>query len=323
MRDTLCAVTFAVLLLFSVQLSNSSTTYNLQVGAFGDLGSNGNLGVRAEIRTNIYRLAQSDSSDSFWVGDNIGNDAGIQFGYILLAPGTYCDKGKSDPAIPFTCAGGSVTVDGSEALWFWQYWPNISANVFYFGDGLAGSELLNGTWHTYTILAASQGGWNFLLDGHQVANANFPLTGAASKAYFAAEKVTSSTTPGSLGPVEFRNLAYLKEDGWHLAMEFYAIVNCAANPNCIPIPYGVSLLGPNHIIAGTSVPQPKDGELLWNNAVESTQTTPIMSTTSTSTTIGRNMPELLFGGLAVAILGIFVVFEFVVLSRRKHTKRYR
>jgi hypothetical protein len=79
-----------------------------------------------------------------------------------------------------------------------------------------------------------------------------------------AEKVTLSIAPGSLGPVEFRNLAYLKEDGWHNSTALYALVGCGVNPVCITNPYGVSLESANQIIAGSGLSQPQDRDLLWS-----------------------------------------------------------
>ena len=306
--------------LISVQPTNASTC-NLQVGAAGDVASVGSIGVRVEIRTHTYKA--TDEADAFWVANNLDNGGSIQFGYDLLAAGTYCKNGEFEPGASFTCTSGSDTVNGSEPTWTWEYWPSATGTQYFYGEGLLGSAGLNGTWHLYNIVPNSNVGWRLLLDGRMVANASFPPTRSSSTAYFTAEKITSSTSPGPLGPVEFRNLAYLRQDGWHNVTAVYAIVNCGVNPNCIPIPYGVSLLGPNHIIAGTSIPQPKDGELLWSSTARSTQTTSVMSSTPTLTTVSPIMPELLFGGLVVAILGILLVFEFIVRPRRKHTKRPR
>lgn len=298
----------------SVQPTNGST-FNLQVGAAGDVASVGSMGVQAEIRTHVYRVKAPDLGDSFWVAINLDNGGGIQFGYDLEVAGTYCRNGEFEPGAPFTCNSGSDTVNGSEPTWFWEYWPTVTGTRYFVGGGLLGSAELNGTWHLYSIVPNVGVGWRFLLDGRVVANASFPPTRSSSTAYVTAEKVTLSTSLGPLGAVEFRNLAYLKEDGWHNVTALYATVNCGVNPNCIPIPYGVSLLGPNHIIAGSGVPQPKDGELLWSSTAQ--------STTSTLKIVITITPELLFGGLALVALCVLLVFEFVVLPRRKHTKSHR
>jgi hypothetical protein len=51
-------------------------------------------------------------------------------------------------------------------------------------------------------------------------------------AYFVAEKGSDTATFGKLEPVEFRNLAYLKDYGWHSVTELYTNVECGVNTNC-------------------------------------------------------------------------------------------
>jgi hypothetical protein len=112
-----------------------------------------------------------------------------------------------------------------------------------------------------------------------VGELSFPTALSSDHVFVAAEKsfqsaqstqFTQSPSPGPLGPVKFRNVAYLKQDGWHQVTALYAIVDCCENPNCIPIPYGVAAVGPNHIIAGTSISKPKGGDLLWDSTAQVT-----------------------------------------------------
>ncbi len=80
-----------------------------------------------------------------------------------------------------------------------------------------------------------------------------------------AEKGSDTATFGKLGPVEFRNLAYLKDDGWHAVAALYALVNvlCAVSTNCdVRNPYGVMLEDSGIVIAGSGIHQPKDMDLL-------------------------------------------------------------
>jgi hypothetical protein len=295
----------------SVQPAHAPLRYSLQVGARGDANSVNNMGLRAEIRTHIYHVNSPDA-DSFWVGDNLVDGAFIQFGYSIEPPGNYCSNAEMGAGIPFTCPGGYQTVNGSEPLWVWTYFPVSTSNHFYYGVGRSGLAEVNGTWHLYSLMADAHGGWSFLIDGHQVATASFPSRNSSDQASFVAEK-TGSTTPGPLGPVEFRNLGYLQQDGWHQVTALYAIVNCGANASCIQIPYGVSLVGPNHIIAGTSITQPKDGQLLWNSAAQSATTGAFVST----------MPELFYGALAAGVVVVLIIIEFVVLPRRRRTSPQR
>jgi uncharacterized repeat protein (TIGR02543 family) len=78
-----------------------------------------------------------------------------------------------------------------------------------------------------------------------------------------AENGSDSATFGRLGPVEFRNLAYLKDDGWHYATALYAHVDCAVNTDCdVKNPYGVMWEDSGVVIAGSGTHQPKNLDLL-------------------------------------------------------------
>jgi hypothetical protein len=258
----------AVIVLMSLS-PVAASLHNFQVGATGEAGSIGNIGIRVEIRTRVYPLSPTDESDSFWVGNKLVNGAFIQLGYSIYHAGSYCVNAEYSVDLPFTCSRGYLAVNGSQAIWFWAYFPNRTQIHYYWGLGAIGSVGLNGTWHLYTISPSPSGNWSLLLDGQEVANVNFPVTNSSDGGDFIAEKTTQSTTRSALGPVEFRNLAYLKPDGWHMASELYAVVNCdsksvRSNLNCGSFPYGVSLVGPNDVIVGSSRAQPEDGALLWN-----------------------------------------------------------
>ncbi len=312
-------ILLVALVLFVLVQPTNATTYNLQVGARGDVESVGNMGVRAEILTHIYDVNGLETDD-FWVGSILDNGAFIQFGYVTRQAGTYCSRGVVSLGTPFSCSERVIKLNASSALWFWAYWPIGTGSEYYFGAGSFAAS--NSSWHLYSIEPNSSSGWGFLLDGQQVANARFPSTMSRDRAFAVAEKVTSSTTPGPLGPVEFRDLAYLKEDGWHPVTALYALVNCGVNPNCIPIPYGVSSLGPNHIIAGTSVPQPKDGSLLWTNN-ESTQTGTSILTTSNVIVPLITPPSLFPVALLAATVAVVFTIKFTLERKRKRAKRDR
>ncbi len=207
--------------------------YSLQVGAFGDYSSSGNIGVQVEIQTNTYSARPPDL-DYFWVGDTLDNGAFIQFGFSL------------EPGVTEPNATGSM-----DARWEWQYWPNWNGKIFYWGRGSPGSAGLNGTWHTYTITPNSTGEWSFLLDGDQVNSIAYSATNSTSSAYFIAEKSTDDPHFGRLGPVEFRNLAYLKGDRWHRAANLTEYWTCGVNTDCsVDNPYWIRLDG-DHFVAGT------------------------------------------------------------------------
>ena len=111
-------------------------------------------------------------------------------------------------------------------------------------------------------------GWNFVLDGQTIWSFNnFKVERSRDPACLAAEEVTNSpSASGSLGPVEFRNLSYLDQNYfWNQVTSLTAISGCGGlNPNCgIIIPYGVTVLGPNNIVAGTGEQRRINGAMLW------------------------------------------------------------
>ena len=235
---------------------------NIQAGAWGDEASLGNIGVRAEIRTHVYALNERDLADSFWVGDNLNNSGFVQFGYEIESPGRYCVKGQVIGGTP-ECSRSDTLTD-ADARWFWEYFPNLKGTDFYYGIGTFGSVGSNGTWHQYAITPSAAGGWVFLLDGNSVDSIGFHWTHSKDRVYVVAEKVTTSTSPGPLGPVEFRNVAYLKGDGWHGVSQLYVLRGCGVSQDCgSSVPYGVQLKGPNYIVAGSGADLLKTGSLLW------------------------------------------------------------
>ena len=248
------------------------TSYNLQVGASGDSGSIGNTGVESDIRTHVYALDSLDTSDAFWVGDDLTSGAFVQFGYVIESPGYYCLQGSLVSGQSH-CTGSSATVGIDDARWFWEYWPQGSGSDYYYGLGPASSVCCEGSWHTYGIKPNPESGWDFILDG-QVVDSFIPVSifvminfgTSAHSVYVMAEKVTSSLLPGNLGPVEFRNLGYFKGNTWHHVSSLYARKGCSiSNPTCAGInnPYGVSLNGPNDILAGSGQYEVLDGSVLW------------------------------------------------------------
>jgi len=259
---TILVIISILLILTSIPVTNAQVEFNLQVGATADNGSLGNIGIRADIRTNSYNVSKPDLADAFWVGNNLENGSFIQFGYILQ-PGSYCLAGKVTGE-HVHCQTKYQRIGESDARWFWEYWPNASNPLFYFGTGGSNSAGTQGSWHNYEIEPNPQNGWSFILDGRQVANFSTHYAPSKDPAYMVAEKVTLSIAPGGLGPVEFRNLAYLKQDGWHNSTALYALVGCGVNPVCITNPYGVSLESANQIIAGSGLSQPQDRDLLWS-----------------------------------------------------------
>ncbi len=238
--------------------------YALQVGAWGDEVSRGNMGVGAEILTSIYYVSHPGIDHSFWVGDDLANGAFIQFGYELSSPGYYCLYGEviGDHT---NCQGSSEMIGSGDPRWFWQYWPNPYVVDFYYGIGRARSGGPNGAWHHYQIWPNVANGWDFVLDGQTVSFNSFQSTTSKDPAFVVAEEVTSlPSASGNLGPVEFRNLEYLAQNGWQQVQSLTAYSGCGGlSPNCGTIPYGVASLGANHIVAGAGVQQALNNQILW------------------------------------------------------------
>jgi hypothetical protein len=254
-------------ILFStLPFATAQNSYSIQIGTHGDDASRGNLGVSVEIRTHVNPLASQDQSDSFWVGSNLQGGGFIQFGYELVTSGYYCLYGE-EIGDHTNCQGSYGTIGGSDANWFWEYWPNANTIDFYYGLGTSNSSGPESAWHLYQILPSVGNGWSFILDGQLVSSLNsVQWTKSKDPVYAVAEEVSSiSSTSGSLGPVEFRNLSYHSLDGWHQVGDLQAISGCGGlTPNCgITIPYGVTMLGANDFIAGTGETPRKDHELLW------------------------------------------------------------
>ena len=261
-------VVLAILVLTSL-VHADQTQYALQVGALGDWTSTGNMGVGAEILTHVYDVHKPDIVHAFWVGDILANGAFIQFGYELLSPGYYCLKGETI-GDHVNCQGSSERIGSGDARWFWQYWLNASVVDFYCGIGPLNSVGPNGTWHQYQIWPNVANGWNFILDGQSVFSFNnVQWTTSRDPAFMVAEETTSMPlASGNLGPVEFRNLSYLKQNGWQQVQSLTAIAGCGAlSPNCSTIPYGVASLGANDVLVGADVHQVLNNQLLWTAQV--------------------------------------------------------
>ena len=262
----LVVFTLAVAFFAMPRTAVAQTQYDIQVGAWGDGASVGNMGVGAEIRTRVSNVTSPDLGNSFWVGDRLQNGAFIQFGYALFSPGYYCSYGET-VADSTNCLGFSETIGYGDARWFWQYWPNPKVIDFFGGIGPANSAGSDASWHDYQISPNAANGWNFVLDGHSVWNFNnYQVTRSMDQAHIVAEEVTgTASASGGLGPVEFRNVSYLTDDYvWQQVTSLSAMSGCGAvSPNCGIIPFGVSVVGPNDIMAGTGQQPRSDGALLW------------------------------------------------------------
>ena len=213
-------------LIFLLQFgaANASTpSFALQAGALGDSASIGNKGVQVSIRTHIVSVTDSDYDYSYWVGDNLADGSFVQFGYTLMKPGHYCMR---ITAVKTQCPESEI-VRPRDARWFWQYWPKIGVTNYFYGIGPELSAGPEGTWHTYGMIPNESGGWNFVLDDRVVDRVNASPALSKDPAYVVAEVVTSvPSATRSLGSVEFSNLAYYAQTGWHPVTSLTTISSC-------------------------------------------------------------------------------------------------
>jgi len=165
------------------------------------------------------------------------------------------------------CSGTNDNIGFSDARWFWSYFPNVQVvNDWYYGFGPADSAGANGTWHLYSIQPGASGDWNFVLDGVAIYTSSFQAMLSTSPVHLVAEKA-SGPYLSQLGPVEFRGLAYLGNDSlWHATSSLNPIDGCGAayNEPCpVSTAYGIESVGPNDVLAGSSVSAPDPGQLVW------------------------------------------------------------
>jgi hypothetical protein len=242
------------LILSSASTVSAPSPYYFTLGARGDDGSNGSIGLRVEIRTHVYygslyeANGENLSGDSFVIQEHFSDGSAIIFGYYIYT---------------------------KQAQWFWQILRS-KLNVQDQDTGPTNSVEPNGTWHTYSILYNSrqnlglQKAWDFYFDGEQ--ESSTWQTVNESKAFvdsvfLLGEKIVPANMETSvLGPVEFRNFAYLQSDGWHNVSSLSASVTCwngSSNECHVPNSYGITEQGANHLILGTGMTKHADGDLLW------------------------------------------------------------
>ena len=105
-----------------------------------------------------------------------------------------------------------------------------------------------------------------------------------------AEKAGAVQMIGPLGAVEFRDLEYHKDNAWREVQSLFAVSRCSSTPNCNPgHPYGVSIEGPGHLIAGSVRATPNNGELLWTSGFLTLNITTNVAQFSVSTFAGRKV----------------------------------
>lgn len=247
---------FFTLLIISITGTGAQSSVSYGAGAVGDLTTVRNLGVGVSIQTHAYDIDFPDlpgRADAFWVGVDLASGGFIQFGYSLQA-GYSCLKGFYESNHTFTCQGGGEDMGNGDPRWFWEYYPKLLGDVYYFQTGPSMSGGVNGTWHTYRIADIANQSWSFILDGAQVSSLNVTPSLSTTPPHEVAEQVTAGS-PGRLGPVEFRNLSYFRSGVWRPVEFLRPILSCGLTGACsVPNPYNVTFLGENDMLAGSLNP---------------------------------------------------------------------
>ena len=260
---------------------SQSSGYSVQVGAWGSGDSEGNEGVQVEIQTNSYN-ASSQTDDAFWVGDILTNGGFVQFGYLISTPGYYCLTAHITANGTY-CSGTGDSIGFADARWFWAYFPNAQVlNDWYYGFGPQNSAGSNSTWHLYSILPNAAGDWSFAIDGVPVYTSSFPWATSTSPAHLVAEQA-SGPYASPLGPVEFRNLAYLGNDTlWHGVSALTSIDGCGVENrgDCDSAAYGVDSVGSNDILVGSNLAAHQSGQMVWQRQSSCYLSTTLISTGS-------------------------------------------
>jgi hypothetical protein len=294
-----------------LQSANNSQGVNgpVQVGAWGDLNSVGNTGVQVEIQSNAYSLADQ-AEVAFWVGDVLRDGSFVQLGYVILSPGYYCLTAHITSS-GTSCLGAGDNFGSADARWFWAYFPNARVlDDWYYGFGPQNSVGTNGTWHLYSISPSITGDWNFMVDGVMIYQSSFVAAVSSSPAHLVAEKA-SGPYLSQLGPVEFRDLAYLGNDTlWHSTSSLSPITGCSdgSDVGCDAGFYGVEAAGANDILAGSNLSAPATRQPLWQRqsgcllnatlaSAESVGTAPlnVTFTESVSSPLGSTRTDWWFG----------------------------
>ena len=250
----------------SFGVSSGKNQISFEVGATGDDASRGNMGVRVGIQTHLYDTYPV-VFDYFWIGSVLENGAFIQFGYgFQPGPATYCLKAAVKGGVT-NCVGKSELVSNTEGRWEWQYWPDVSGHDFFYEIGPADSVGTNGSWHEYSIVRSSSD-WDFAFDNVIVGNFTAPASLSRDPPLILAEKTGTDQLVGSLGPVEFQGLEYIKQNGWRSVESLVVVRSCSPTPTCnLDQPFGVGIVG-NDVITGSVNERPEDGELLWTSGFE-------------------------------------------------------
>lgn len=226
--------------------------YWFQVGAIGDSQTTYTNGANVTIRT-VYDKLNNDAH-SYWVGSLLANSAFVQVGYL---------NGLSTTGQYYCCA------------WFYEFFPprpqpgwNSSLPII----GPEGSAGPIGSWHTYSMISAGSGVWNFYMDNVKLGSTPSPgsplyLGGGASDTgpqspAGIAEVAQTTNDKDILGPGEFKNLDFKTTTRpWQQVPTGKIWRGLGATSAQAPNPYSVVEVEgiQNNFLAGSFLPKPLIG----------------------------------------------------------------
>ncbi len=227
--------------------------YWFQEGAFGDSNTHNSVGVNVTIRT-VYDKVDQDAH-SYWVGSILANGAFVQVGYL---------NGLSTTNQPYCCA------------WFYEFFPtgNTNSPPVIGPEGSAGPI---GSWHTYSMIAASNGVWSFYIDNNYIGSTpspgqnNYLGSSAASTGNNApaaiAEVAQALTNTDVIGPSEFKDPWFKTgSSSWQLFPSGLSHIGYGVTSSKnLPNPYGVAEVEATDrdFLVGSGLPQPSEKSQIW------------------------------------------------------------
>ena len=232
-------------------------SYWFQSGATGDNGSYSADGANITIRT-VYDHVRNDAH-SYWIGTLLVTGGFVQVGYL---------NGLSTTGQPYCCA------------WFFETFntPNCNCPPMIGPEGSAGPI---GSWHTYSMVHASNGIWNFYMDGNLLGSSpppsdkNYLGGGATNSGDHApagiAEVAQTSDNKDVIGPAEFTSLEIRKAGQWNPMLSGLSHVDYGyGSLRDLPNPYGVwEVEGhDNDFLVGSNIRLPTSGTTLWPTSVQ-------------------------------------------------------
>ncbi len=238
----------------------SNAQYWFQYGARGGSESYFNSGAKVSIQTISTQSPQSGSM-AFWVGEDLSNGAFLQSGYLIP---------NESGLYPSLCSASGCTakeyIVKGEPEWFYEYFNSGTGAAFLGAVGPAGSAGNNGTTHTYGFYSSGDT-WYFFMGNETVGSVNLGTNNSGDNGPVAFAEIANTTNSNTYAiPVVFSNLSAFKGGKFLTVPTGYSYIGYGVGSgSIIPNPYGVEEVDDkvNYFEAGSGLPQPQNGEQLW------------------------------------------------------------